>query len=584
MTWDVAKQVAYLEKLLAHGVIGTYRSFEVTELIGFRREPAGNPINILSLLVAEPAEPPEPPTSKPRFLNLAPRRLRGADWAFGVTRYRVSPRRVLDAIRALSEGTSWALSDDALSVGQLAGLAPQFVPADSNPPHPLNGVLKNNFWGGSHVLEFFDAAKSGVKFFLDKPELLIELATLLRPYVPMGIDGLSDRLGNVLIQFPVTVVTAAMRGSPEGHINFELHWHPLVAERPLRVSCEKYDDATVEGYGSKTVASGPALFPLYLRSGGVRHVVWDDANEVIVGASADSYFITSIALNLQVVGAGASTRQFLAPDSGGGLQATVVPLAAQGSPQIIGRPTNNPCEPWRSHRILRDSLKALRQRKEFMQYGGPSAAGRAEALADIRWLIARHGDSGVWLWDPYLGALDVLSTLFFCPHPQVDLRALTMGREPPCGDEETPGANTSAVAAGMNVTGSYEPAQSTPEAELSASVEPPTASAASEQTKAEIWKSEQASVIEQAKGNCAGLRLEYRIRIGNAGWPFHDRFIIFPGGTGGAMAWSLGTSVNSLGRQHHILQKVSDGELIRLAFDELWNQLGAHEHLLWKTP
>jgi hypothetical protein len=49
------------------------------------------------------------------------------------------------------------------------------------------------------------------------------------------------------------------------------------------------------------------------------------------------------------------------------------------------------------------------------------------------------------------------------------------------------------------------------------------------------------------------------------------------------MAWSLGTSINSVGQQHHILQKVLDGELIREAFLDLWNLLADSQYLVWKT-
>lgn len=101
--------------------------------------------------------------------------------------------------------------------------------------------------------------------------------------------------------------------------------------------------------------------------------------------------------------------------------------------------------------------------------------------------------------------------------------------------------------------------------------------------RAEKQKSEQADQLEAAKGNCHGLQLEFRIREGGAGWGFHDRFIIFPRAQGSALAWSLGTSINSFGDEHHILQKVSHGEPIAQAFQDLWGQLEGERHLIWKT-
>jgi hypothetical protein len=94
----------------------------------------------------------------------------------------------------------------------------------------------------------------------------------------------------------------------------------------------------------------------------------------------------------------------------------------------------------------------------------------------------------------------------------------------------------------------------------------------------------QRAILDGCVSNYHGLRLEYRMKTGPAGWRFHDRFLIFPGADRGALAWSLGTSVNSLGRQHHILQQVTDGQLIADAFRELWDELDTPECLIWKKP
>jgi len=60
--------------------------------------------------------------------------------------------------------------------------------------------------------------------------------------------------------------------------------------------------------------------------------------------------------------------------------------------------------------------------------------------------------------------------------------------------------------------------------------------------------------------------------------------LIFPYVENVALAWSLGTSVNGLGKQHHILQRVDDGRIIADAFEKLWTQLDPPEHLIWKVP
>ncbi len=95
----------------------------------------------------------------------------------------------------------------------------------------------------------------------------------------------------------------------------------------------------------------------------------------------------------------------------------------------------------------------------------------------------------------------------------------------------------------------------------------------------------QRAELENLQCNWHGLCLEYRIKRGAAGWEFHDRFLIFPKNDDrGALAWSLGTSINMLGFAHHILQRVDDGQLVVDAFLELWDQLDNPEYLIWKKP
>jgi hypothetical protein len=195
--------------------------------------------------------------------------------------------------------------------------------------------------------------------------------------------------------------------------------------------------------------------------------------------------------------------------------------------------------------VYREEMTHLAQERRFVQYRpkpGQQLAERERALSDIRFLINRHGEKGAWLWDPYLSADDVLNTLFYCRFAGSDLRALTAGYAPPSEVRDAP------------------------------------------PSRGAMFADEQRVVLDAAKSNLRGLRLEFRVRIGQAGWGFHDRFLIFPADDRGALAWSLGTSINSLGTQHHILQRVDDGQLVMDAFHELWSELDQPEHLVWKKP
>lgn len=570
MPWGISEQVAHLQNLLAPGVLGTYRSFEVTELVGF--EPNQAPKNFFSLLVAEPASAPHPSPGSVSFISGAkPLRLNGTDWRFGVARHRISLQQGIDALVRYGDTTVWSPAGNALGVGKLRPATPQFVPADGSGAHPWNGLLKNNFFEGSHVVELCDEEKLHVLFLLQQPELLANLAALVQQYVP-GIDGLSDRLGNVLFQVPVTIVSLGIRGSAHGHITLSPAWHPSATPRPLRVSFERYRDGTVDDFAAGPMQCAVTNFPLHVPSGGPRYVVWDDAHQVVVGASAPTAFITSISVGVHIDGQPVGpARVFTVPAAPGAPVHQRVQLVENVTRTLHGpQPHGDPREPWRSRRVFRESLSRLQQRKEFVQYGGPSGPNRQQALADLRWLINEHGRGGAWLWDPFLSAEDVLETLFHCRHRGVDLRALSAGKEPREVDSPAPNKavhylrGASRWAEKQLTTGRLgkwlEQAHPIP-----------------------AWKDRHFRTLEEHKGNCEGLKLQFRVRVGR-GWPFHDRFIILPGlNPGEAKAWSLGTSVNSLGNEHHILQMVTDGERIRLAFLELWNELTAPEVKVWSS-
>ncbi len=610
MAWTTKQLVGELKRLVVPGVVGTYRSFEVTEVVGVRG--AAQPINFLSIFVAEPGQPG---TLDPRPLNPQRLALRGVDLKFGVYRYRISVQALINCLTHFEATGEWKPGSVPVKVGTLAPVPPQFVPPDSFESHPWNRLLKNNFWEGSHVLELFDTTKPDVLFLLRETRLLTSLAELIRPHLPLGIDGMSDRLGNVLIQLPVTVVSTRVRGSPEGDQLMEAAWHPKATPRPLRISCEIFKDSTVEGFSSQEVGSQVGRFRLHSPGGGARAVIWDDANQVILGATGETNFVTSVNISMHVngFGSGDGQRNFQIPGANGLVQEKVALTTPRNPTSVIGSSPERPREPWRSERVFRQSLQALQERKEFVQYGRVTGKGTKDAFADLRALMLTNGTKGVWLWDPYLSAADVLNTLFYCPHPDADLRALSAGRQPPDDEGDEPDSQEAAGrSAGVELTsfavGASESASegatplrseglppgkpaATAVSAVSAQVfpvTPATNSPPDSSIQAPIaspqlsWKDKQAAMLDAAKGDCTRLKLEFRVRQGGAGWSFHDRFIIFPSERGGATAWSLGTSVNHLGKQHHILQKVSNGELIHNAFLDLWDSLSDQKYLVWQ--
>ncbi|AOX62437.1 hypothetical protein BIZ42_09595 [Stenotrophomonas sp. LM091] len=570
MSWNIDELSSRLQRLMAPGLLGNYLSFEVTELVRapLSADESRVPVNVLSVIVADRRSAGDGVVERLSKKLLKPS---GSKFSFGLRRYRVETARLVDALRVFSESGRWQLGGEQVSVGKMVPMPPQFVPADSTQTHPWNAVLKNNFWDGSHVLELFDQDKSDLSSLLDCPAQLTSLASLLQPYVPWSIDLLSDRLGNLIVQIPVTSIVTSVRGSVEGHYSLRVEWRSDVAPRALRATSEIYGDGTVESIDSKLVSNGAAQLELHTRSNRTRHILWDVENDVLMSASAETAFIRGFGPGVSVLQS-PRVREFMRR---GNEEFILERVPLQASPLAVTQPRNeaslpDPRDRWSSGRALVHTLERMRKSREFVQYGGPAGKGRQDALEDIRYLIQAHGHEGAWIWDPYLSGADLMNTLFFSPHIGSDLRGLTSGQVPP----------NDKVRNGLKTAGNHSISNSTLGDKNRARDQKKESIRRQRQYRDVQVRDLEASRIHSRSLN---LKLEFRIREGNHGWAFHDRFLVFPRLGRPALAWSLGTSVNSLGKEHHIMQKVVDGDLISHAFLNLWNALDSKDSVVWQS-
>jgi hypothetical protein len=550
---------AEVARLLAPGVLGFYTHFEVTEVFAVRDEER-IPFNVFSILVAE--EHDGVSEQGPFYLGERIRlnSLRG--WMFGIQRCLRPGSQITKAFEHFQCAEEWCPSGERLHVGALMPAPTQFVPPDSTESVPWNNVLKNNFWSGSHIVEWIDPEKTTVKSLFEEPPRLQELSEAIQKHVPLRLASLSDRLGNVVVQVPGSVLVANFAKGRNGEAIVSVRWHPKATPRPLRATCAMQFDNTISAYASGTLKGSDLTLPMQDAQGTLRGVLWDDQYQVIVAATASTGFINTIGLNMHI--ADPEPRVFTIRNPDGSEERCRVGLWTSAY-NAVGAPAPDRGEKWTHRRIYRDEAVRLAQSRRFVQYDplpGQQDVEHDKALKDIRALINQYGEKGACLWDPYLSADDILRTLFYCSHDNSILRALTAGQEYPSGSIPKP------TLASLR-------------------------SQLMEWLRQAFWKprlkpsfaERQRTVLDAANSNFRGLRLEYRIKTGSAGWPFHDRFLIFPGEEGaGARAWSLGTSVNSLGKRHHILQQVDDGQLVMDAFNRLWDELGQSQHLVWRVP
>ena len=531
------------DRLSEAGVLAHYLSVEVTEVIAF--PDVGKPMNVLTVATCEEFQT----ESASSCLEWIGQRFQVAGlkgWKFGLARYRRTVPKLRAALERREVEGVWAASGYSLATGELTTQPAAFVPSDNYEPVPLNALLKNNFFSGSYVLELADPEKANLRPLFEAPTALADLGSVISERGGPALDGVSDRLGNILIQFPIECV-ALRWAKAEGGVEVSLDWSPGTPSRTVIVNCAIEADRAFAGFATASTTTGPVMLPM----GHFRHphrlTVWDDVNGVLLAATSPGSFVSAIISRMSSM---AGQRRLLIDGA-----ELVIPVDDHHSGATVGTPPADPNGSWEQRRLYRASRMELAKSREFVAYGGADENredGRERALKDLGWLINRHGEEGVWLWDPYLAATDILKTLCRNRHGSTPMRALTEGLRPP--SSKCVAAETAAQEA---------PAQ---------------------ETAVEAWIEAQREALEGGVLEPVGLNLEFRVSRGTKGWRFHDRFLIFPRAERAALVWSLGTSVNHAGQAHHILQKVPDGQRIEDDFLALWNGLTDPEHRIWQCP
>ena len=357
-----------------------------------------------------------------------------------------------------------------------------------------------------------------------------ELSGRLQEYLPIKIGTHSDRLGNIIVQIPCAAVAFTIERRDEQS-------HQLLSN--LAVSPHFSGEMNFSGifwreqYGSIIdfqkipLVAGRNIIPFQQINGKGYYTIWDESNQIICSGGQVRSFVESVnsPMSLQEY----NQRIFKLPNG----KEKRINIFTPTSQSQIGKNTKD-YRNWVRNRFLKIEKQELHDTLKLRQFKRDM---RQEALDFIRELIKKYGKNGIYLLDPYLNAKDLLETVFFSPSANSPIKALT----------------------GLKI--------------------------APQENKTSSYKADLANEINQAIRQAGWLNLTFvnadRSKVGD----FHDRFIIFPQAIDEPVrAWSLGTSVNSLGKSHHIIQEVEDGQIIADVFEEMWEQsINDENNILWKS-
>jgi len=532
-----------IDLLLQPGVLGFYDRIEVIEI--FSIDEAGAAGNILTLMIAEESGSstfPEETYLTDKLIKVNSLK----KWRFGIKKYYLSLEQLSMKVVSLTQKNP--LGNKQKEIRNLIRLDKKFSPPNSYEIVPLNNILKNNFHNGSYLIEWLDKGKENHLDLLLDPISLNTLSEEISKILPIFISPLSDRIGNFILQIPVDILISRFGLSSDSDnylLNCKIAWHMKSTPRDLIINCRlTEEDKLCDGYHTVILSSEDTetIFPITNARGHIG-TVWDPENNLILSQTRPSAFITprgKITTSVSVM------KERILPSKNGEIKVGIsVPDNRIKNMNKIQLPVD-----WTEQRIYENDSDSLKKSRKFVQYnpkGKDKTVSKKDALADLLYLISEHGANSVWLWDPYLNDQDIFSTLLFNRHSQSSMRAITSLELPPNQEEDNGKENAN-----------------------------------SKNDIIECYKNKFNEISSESKKT---FNFEFRCKVGNNGWSFHDRFIIFPGigYQQKTKAWSLGTSVNSFGTSHHILQQVTDAQLIANAFMELWDSLSKDECLIWRN-
>lgn len=507
--------------LIYEGNIGFYKSCEVTEI--FLENIKKEKLEFFTLAVFE-----EKSFEENEVKCLAKDIPIKEGYTLNIHQYLLSLDHIKENFDKLKNDNIWISNDEnkfTQDFSKLKYIPKQFIPS-LNSDNRLSKVLKNNFFNGSYILEFFNENKSSFDFILKEDNTIEMIYTEIKKYIPINLYSVRDRIGNFIFQFPITLLEMRINSTNNREsVNFNFLWHPEINNYPdCLLEVESFLDGncmgmTIEKYNKKdcqVVNVGNVNFECFIK-------VWKSEPKLLL-YYYNGGFIRKINFKSSITGS--KLRYFKVEYYNNEKYIEQVPISDKDF-NINSKKEYGDFINYAKGLVDKEELKKNLSFKEYF----PSNDNPKEAIFDLQKLIKEYGENGIYLWDRYLTPIEVIQTLYYSCIGCAPLKAI---------------CNTKL----KNI---------------------------------DEWK----KTFEDLDTNNYKLNLEFRFEHGSKS--FHDRFIIFPGKIETfekPHVFSLGTSINSFSEnKYHILQEVLHPDAVLNSFNKLWDELEEEEdYLIWKHP
>jgi len=525
MTLDIRKNE--FEKLLNCKSLGFYNCVEKTTIFLLNKESCSTD-NYFTIFVFDERLKPTYTTTylTPKLIPVS------SSVSIGIVQEIISIEAATKCFDSLCEN----MTKSTVNLGQgqltksICELVPKvFVPQNSTKTPQVNNVLKNNFFNGSYIVEFFDVEKKCLSTL--NSNQIKKANDAIYNVMPIDLFTVSDRIGNFIFQFPSINLKLHYKGNSNKGIDFSICTDSRLAPNiNYQLICESIHDGNVVGYGTEQVLSVENSLEIAL--GDISQIINTsiiDLNANLILSRQSTSFINGINLSFSIGTHFGRQREIFDENQ------TVIAAIDLVSKEDMEIPKAHP-EKYMSiveRRRYDKRTEDLLQRLEFKQYG--KINNDKQAVKDVIEIMKKASTGKVYLWDPYLCAEDILKTWYYTNVHGLCLHAITSTDSIKLGEDKLP-----------------------------------------------EWIKKQKEAFE-TRSNNYGINLEFRCQHGNYGYGFHDRFIMIQNEKEKPRVWSLGTSFNSLGNSHHIIQEVRHPQMIVDAFEELWDSLTDDSCLVWRN-
>lgn len=490
------------------------------------------------------------------YLTASPQSI-NSEYKIIITKETISKADALNVLQNAVEKQKWEWGDDVALLDDVFPIDPQFIPetdptgnktSDSTLVPIEQALYGSNFMGGYYVCELFSAKTIlSASISLDDRRKIQEIISKAK--IEFDIESLSDRIGNIVCKIPMDIIKhKPVRLSPERGIAGQFTLKNSCTEPVeclLQIILEN-DNTIIETRVEEMVFSGQNEIKEYCidpNRYNNRIILSDKKSGIIYYAALRDYSFGSNYYSMITPPQYGIQSSLIRPIVVGGedIEIKLTNIAGIGEVSIEKEiyEMEKRQHKWMTeyeykHHFFRSFVAG--QEKEAIQTVIDICNDR-----DLFWDLEE-----VWLVDPYLSADDILRTVAYCGKHGICIKCLTH------------------IA---SINGNRETRTEATENE----------------SLFEATVSKYNGILKKALNKQKDLKLEYRTVAGMTGIPFHDRYLILKYGLNKSRAWSLGISVNSLGKSHHIIQIVQSPMDVIETIDAIWNQSLGEDCLIYKN-